>query len=132
MELNDCIKTAERGEQGTWVQYEDAEFLIRSTHSKAYRRALTRHAKGKSNHRLTKDIEAAEDFAIAAMAEGILIDWKNITEKGKKLPCTLDNRIRVLKIAAPIREFLAQQAQDIATFETEDEQEDAATFPSDS
>ena len=64
-------------------------------------------------------------------ADGLLLEWENITENGKELICTRENRIRVLKIAAPIRDFLAQAAQDYTTFEKEDEEEDSATFRGD-
>ena len=63
------------------------------------------------------------------MADGLLIDWENITEDGKDLKCTRENRIKVLTIAAPIRDFLAEAAQDYTTFEQEDEADDSATFP---
>jgi len=118
----------ERGEEGIWVEFEDARFLIRSTHSKAYRKAIQKAAKGKSNHRLTRDLDVAENFGIEAMADGLLLDWENVTENGTPLECTRENRVRMLKLAPPIREFLAAQAQDYANFEMEAEEDDAATF----
>jgi len=131
MELTKLAEAAEQGQEGVWVEFEDSRFKIRSTTSKAYRKAIQKAAKGKSNHKLTKDLEAAEDFGIEAMADGLLLDWENITDNGVQLECNRANRIRVLKIAAPIRDFLAQAAQDYTTFEREDEEEDSATFRGD-
>lgn len=131
MELNQLRKAAEQGQEGVWVEWEDARFKIRATTSKQYRKAIQKAAKGKSNHKLTRDLEAAEEFGIKAMADGLLIDWENITEDGEPLECNRDNRIKVLTIAAPIREFLAQQAQDHTTFELEGEADDAETFRGD-
>lgn len=128
MDINSMTDLAARAEEGTWVQYEDAEFLIRSASSKAYRRALQKASKGKSNHRLTKDLEVAEKFGVEALADGILIDWKNITENGKQLECTRENKIKLLQVAYPIRDFIATQAQDFANFEAEKEEDDSATF----
>tara|TARA_R110000772_G_scaffold196882_1_gene307626 strand:- start:162 stop:623 length:462 start_codon:yes stop_codon:yes gene_type:complete len=128
MELNEQKKIAENSKEGVWIDWEDAQFKIRSTTSKEYRKAVLKAGKGKSNHKLTKDVDTAEEFGVEAMSDGLLLDWKNVTEGGKELPCTRANKIKVLTIAAPIRDFIASQAQDHATFELEGEAEDAETF----
>ena len=99
MDVNQLGKAAEKGQKGTWVDWEEARFKIRANTSKTYRKAIQKAAKGKSNHRLTKDIEAAEKFGIEAMSDGLLIDWEGITENGNELDCTRENRIKVLPVA---------------------------------
>lgn len=128
MDLTKLEKTRDQGEEGVWVEWDDARFKIRSTSSKAYRKAIQRASKGKSSHRLTKDLKAAEKFGVEAMADGLLIDWENITENGKPLECNRENRIKVLTVGVALREFLATEAQAIELFEQEVEEEDAATF----
>lgn len=132
MELNDMKELASNGEEGIWVTWDDARFKIRSTSSKTYLRAIQKASKGKSNHKLTKDLEVAEKFGVEAMADGLLIDWENVTVDGKQIECTRENRIKVLEIAKPLREFLAGEAQDYTNFESEKEEDDSATFQSDS
>ena len=129
MDLTELKKIDESSQEGVWVEWEDSRFKIRSTTSKAYRKALMKAAKGKSNHRLQRNVDAAEKFGIEIMAYGLLIDWENITDNGEPLPCTLENRLRVLTIAGPIRDFLSTAAQDHTTFEQEEEAGDAETFP---
>lgn len=129
MDLTELKKIDESSQEGVWVEWEDSRFKIRSITSKAYRKAIMKVSKGKSNHRLQRNVDAAEKFGVEAMAHGLLIDWENITDNGAKLPCTLENRLRVLTIAGPIRDFLATAAQDHTTFEQEEEADDAETFP---
>jgi len=115
-------------EKGTWITYGDAKFLIRSTDSRQYRRAIMQHAKGKGG-RATKEAESLHEMSIEALADAILLDWENVKENGVPLACTRENKLKVLKIA-PIREFIAGEAQDIEAFRKEAEAEDAEAIKS--
>ena len=131
MDLNELKKQQEAAAEGIWVEYGDMEFKIRSTTSKEYRKAVMKNSKGKTAHTL-KRLEVLDQVGIKTMAEGLLLDWKGLTEGGEPLPCTLENRIRLLTISPAIRDFLADCAADHASFESEAAQEEAETFRSSS
>lgn len=129
MDITALKKTAELAEEGVWITYEDASFKICSTDSRRYRAAVARVSKTRSSARLRKDPEAAHDMTVEAMAEGLLIDWKNVKSDGVDLPCNAENRLLVCQVE-PIRNFLATEAQDIANFQREATAEDASDIKS--
>lgn len=128
MELDTIITDAALETEGVWRKFEDAEFRIAGSNSPRYQRALRRHGQTVNQSKLKHDIPTQEKLLIEAMADAILIDWRgNLTLKGKKLAPTRENKIVLLSIPA-IRNWVADQMQDIANFRTEqDAAEDAAS-----
>lgn len=129
MDINALKQDRDLAETGVWVDYEDASFLICSTDSKRYRRAVTRIAKKRNPASLRKDPEAMHEVTVESLAEGILIDWKNVKDGETNMPATLENKIRVCGIES-IRTFLATEAQDLNNFQREALAEDAADLKS--
>jgi hypothetical protein len=114
--------------EGIWVEYADARFLIRSYDSPAYRRAMLKAAKPERNA-IGKDPEAAIRAATKAMAEAIILDWEGVEENGQPLPCTPENKLRLMEIQE-LREFIAAESQDAANFRREGLAADAADLKS--
>lgn len=131
------LKTDEDKAQGTWIKApfsEDdespAEFLIAYTGtSKAYKRALVRGTRKHSQVELKQKPELAEAITREAIADGILLDWRGVREGDKPLPCTRENKLRVLAIPE-IQEWLWTQANEAANFRAEALAEDAAALKS--
>lgn len=121
-------KDASLADGGVWVEFEDARFKIRSTDSPTYRRILAALVKQKGT-RVQKDAEALLDVSIEGLAKAVVIDWENVEENGQPLPCTLENKLKVLEIE-PIRNFIAGEAQDLANFQQEATRADADSLKS--
>ena len=130
MDFNELKTDGAKAEEGIWVSYGDARFRIRHTNTKAYRKAASKAGRGKAPGKLRKDIELQTDFGIRVLAEGCLLDWENVTEGKKAIKATIENKIRLLKLSEDLRNFLAEEAQDAANFQSEGEAADAADLKS--
>lgn len=118
MDISSLKQDIDLAESGTWVEYEDAKFKIRSTDSKFYRKIITNLALKNGNSRRRKDPEAILEVTVEGLADGILIDWEGIEENGQPLPCTRENKLKVCGIES-IRSFLATECQELANFQRE-------------
>jgi hypothetical protein len=128
MDLNE-ITLDEGKTSGTWVNYGDARFLIRSTTSKEYAKAVSRISRKHPAHKVRKDTETQNAIATEAMAEALLLNFEGITNSGEKMANTVENR-KVLCSNPVLREFIADAASDIANFRAGGEAEDAKDLKS--
>lgn len=109
---------------GVWKTFQDAKFLIASSDTPAYRRALHKATK-KRGAKVRKDAQAIHEVAIEAMGEACLLDWQGVTSGGEPHPATVENRIALLTASEELRSFVAEEAQDLANFEREGQRDDA-------
>tara|TARA_R110000772_G_scaffold45987_5_gene105131 strand:+ start:18152 stop:18547 length:396 start_codon:yes stop_codon:yes gene_type:complete len=118
MELSNALLVQDAVENGVWVDYDDeTSFLIRSTECKEYVRAMQKNSR-KLKGELAKSMTAARKVTMKCIVEAIIVDWKGITENGKKLACTPENVERVLQVPS-VRDFIADQATEQANFQRE-------------
>lgn len=116
MNLTDYKSDEELKKTGVWRKFGDAELLIASTDSPRYRKTQLRVAKSKPPAKLRKDAETLHDVTVEVMAEGLLLDWKNVNDGKKALEPTLENKIRVLNLIPDLRDFISNEAQDLTNF----------------
>lgn len=109
--------------EGVWFEFDDAKLKIASSECRKYRNVLARQAAKKTKRSLRKDPATQDALLIDAMAEAILIDFKNINIAGQPLANTLENRKLILQ-SPEIRDFIAEQMQDVSNFQREQEQEE--------
>lgn len=117
---------------GIWTDFYDdpeAKFLIASTERTAYKKRIAALARKASPAKLRSDPTVMERITIQAMAEAILLDFKGVQEGGKALPNTTENRVKLLEVPS-IRDFVSNQALDIANFQSGGEAEDASDLKS--
>lgn len=114
---------------GVWLQFEDASFLIAYAHRPQFTRTSVRVKKRFPDQKIKQDPMLAQRMVIEIMAECVLLDWKNVRERGKLLPCTIENRIKLLEIE-PFREWVASESRELFNFQAEAEAEDAAALKS--
>lgn len=129
MEINSIKTDPNLALDGVWIDFEDdARVKIAANGNPAHQRALAKHAK-KFGNRLKRDPLAGRELAAEAMADAIVLDWEGFTENGEPLPCTRENKIKLLNIPA-FADWAASQCQDIANFQKEATAEDAETLKS--
>ncbi len=131
------IKTDDEKAQGTWIkspwgddEESPAEFLLAYTGtSKAYKRAIVRGTRKHSQQELKQRPELAEGITREAIADGILLDWRGVREGDKALPCTRENKLKVLGIPE-VQDWVWTQANEAANFRAEALAEDADALKS--
>lgn len=63
-------------------------------------------------------VEEAEQIGIEFFAENVLLDWdKDLTIKGEKIPCTLENKIKILNEYELFQSKCFEIAQDNFSFQ---------------
>lgn len=124
------FRTDPSKQDGTWIEYGDARFLIASAHSPAYKKALRARVSKIPAHLLKSQPQLAEKAAADVMATHVLLDWEGVTENGKPLEPTSEARRAALDIPA-FSDWVAEQAMNLANFQAEGEADDAAALKSD-
>ena len=102
-EINE-LKTDKKMEaEGVWVKEEGGlELKIARLDNPEYRRFVAKKSKPFRRQIARGNIESLSDkmenIIREAFARFILLDWKNLTEKGKELKYTYENAYRILGI----------------------------------
>lgn len=119
-----------KAKEGVWKTFEGASFLIASTDTPHYRRAVLKSSKKVSATKLRNDSETQHGMNLEVMAEVILLDWKDVVNEGEALDPTFANKLAVLEAYAPLREFIAVEAQSVENFTRGGEAVDAGDVKS--
>jgi hypothetical protein len=128
MDIRRLTTNPDKDENGIWLSFDDAEFKIASSHSRRYRDALAAQVRKIPQH-ARQSIAKIDEATIAAMAKGVLLDFRGIEENGQPLENTEANRVKLLSIPT-IREWVAEQSQTLANFQQEALAEDVQDMKS--
>lgn len=82
--------------------------------SKPHRRALRRGT-------LSDDI--AEQLLIRCLAETIVLGWEGVEEKGKEIPHSVDNAVRVLTDYPDLRNYVNDIANEMEGYKADEDEE---------
>lgn len=108
----------DKQESGTWVNYRGVDLLIaRSNNDKfgrAFRRLMKPYKKDFEKDRL--DIEVSQKILASALAEGVLLGWKNFVVEGKEVQYSKENAIELLIVDRDCRDFVSDFANDLENF----------------
>lgn len=116
MEISTQFKKTDAEEAGRWFEYGDAKFLIASTRSEAFRKAVALRGKpyAAQARRGVLPATVLDKITFEAMAEHIVLGWEGITENGKAVEyspaAALDFLNRFPKFAELILEFASNEA----------------------
>lgn len=129
MDLKDHKTDKTKSAAGVWLTYDGAQFKLAATGTPEYTRAMAKAARKHPTHKVRKDAALAANIAREALADAVVLDWKGVTDQGKEVPCTRENKLALLDIEA-FREWVSTEAQDVANFQAEALAEDAAAVKS--
>lgn len=113
-------------ENGIWRDFDDSEFLIAHMSSIRFQRALAR-----AQQPYRKKIEAGtldpglqRKVTCQAMAEGIVLDWRKVTDdKGAEVEYSTKACCNLLEKNAHFREFVSDVALNLTNFHEEEVEE---------
>lgn len=118
--------------EGVWIDDfgEGLKIKIARIGNPEYQKLFNRISKPhrKAIRRGTLKDETAEKLLIQAMAKGIVLDWKGLSEDGVEIPYSYENALRLLTDYKDFREQVTEVATEIEAFRTEDEEEAEKNF----
>lgn len=133
MDLGKTFGTSDKLEnEGVWIDLgEGAAIKVARAGNRANQRLLRKlaapHRVALRSGKLPDDV--MERITVQAMAETILIDWKNIEFEGRPLAYSVENATRVLSALKDFRDYVADQAADMSHFQAEREEAAAKNSP---
>ena len=115
----------EKEEQGMWGKYQGSEFLVRHTSNFDFQRAFSRLQLPyrKKVEKGSLDPETSLDIMCEAMSMGLLVGWKNVTDKtGEEIPFSKEMAYKALYNSADLREWVQDFASDTDNFKEDERQ----------
>lgn len=113
-------------DQGVWVKYEGSEFLVAHSSNLKFQRALARL---QSPHRRkidkgVMDPGEMKNILCRAIAEAILMDWKNVKSKsGDVVAYDVEKGFQALRNSDEFRDFIQEFSTEIANFKESEEKD---------
>jgi hypothetical protein len=122
--LNSIDKNAKT--QGTWEHFQGSEFLIASTSNFAFQEGFQKLQRPHQRQidKGTLSPEISSDILCRAMADHILLDWRDVEADGKAVPYTKEAAYRALKEHDELRSFVQEVAMDITYFKVKQEEKE--------
>jgi hypothetical protein len=112
-------------ESGVWADFGGSQFLIAGYNNPKFQRTLTRL---QAPHRRkiekgTLDPVESKGILCRAIAEGILMDWKNVKKKdGTVVSYNVELGAQALANNEDLRDFIQEFSLDLSNFKAEDEE----------
>lgn len=110
---------------GVWAQWQGSQFKIAHISNMKFQRAL---AKLQQPHRLklekgTLDPKINRDLVCQAMAEGVLLDWKEVGDANGVVEYSVETAHTALKNDPEFRDFVSDFASNLANYRDEEVEE---------
>ena len=112
-------------ENGTWIPYQDAEFLIAHAGNAKFQRAMARLQKPFRRKIEKNEMDPVDQkkILIQAMSEAILLDWRKVEDdEGKAVAYDRKAGQMLLTNDESFREFVMEFAMDLQNFKDEEKE----------
>lgn len=108
--------------EGTWTKFGDSKFKVASSSSTKFQRALNRLQAPyrKKIDKGTLDPKISKDLLCEAMADALIVDWKDVVSAEGPVEYSPEVAKRALMNNDDLREFLLEYSQDIQNFRDEE------------
>lgn len=119
--------SAEKQQDGVWTPYAGGEFLIASINSHAFMRYYNslQRPHQKQIEKGTLDPAVSQEILCRALSKYILLDWKNVGDKGAPLAYSVETAFNALMANPELRSFVQEFSIDVSNFRAEEEAEEA-------
>lgn len=112
-------------DDGVWVDYDNSSFLIAYASNARFLRIKQRLEQPYRRKIDAGTIDPVDqrDILVKAIAEGLLLDWKNVTNvNGEPAPFTKAAAIKALTYDEAFREFVMETALNLQNFKDSDQE----------
>lgn len=139
MRFNDLKTDKQLDSKGVWIEYPDhtedaeaAEFLIASTSSLEYRKALNKEVRNRFHRKWMEDVEARDEAEIQAMAKAILLGWRGaVYMDGSKQPTPFSQEMALAALRIPaFKAWVEAEANNLSNFQAQEKAADVAALKS--
>jgi len=115
-------ETVPLADAGVWTNFDGSDLLIAHSSNLRFQRTFTRlhqpHRKRIDNG--TLDPKLGKELMCKAMADGLLIDWKNVVDgKGVDVPYSQDMAFKLLMNNHELREYVSDFSANLSNFRQE-------------
>jgi len=110
-------------DNGVWAEWSGSKFLVAHISNMKFQKLLARFQQPhrKKLEAGTLDPQVNRDILCKAMAEGILLDWANVTSvSGSTTSFSSQNAFHALQRDPEFRDFVAEFAAQMANFRAEE------------
>lgn len=110
-------------DSGVWKKYEGSEFLVAHISNMKFQRALSKHQQPYRRKLQEGALDPKINQAVVckAMAEGVLLNWRNVTTtKKEEVPYTLENAVQLLSRDPAFRDWITEVSTQMANYRTEE------------
>lgn len=124
MDINKFALDAKNEVEGVWKELGDGgRIKVAASNNPSFREMFRKKTEPYTDaiRRGLLDEATSEQIMLEVMAETILIDWSGITDGGKELPATKENKVALLKKFRPFRDLVASIADQMENFRVKDE-----------
>ena len=110
-------------DEGVWTEFNGSKLKIAHSSNSAFQRALSRR---QQPHRRkieqgTADPQVLRDVMCQAMADALVVDWKEVTDKsGASIAYTPELGYKALKNNPDLREYVTEFSTNLDNFRTEE------------
>lgn len=138
MNLFELKTDPDKDSKGTWIEYPDnsgngnkpAEFLIASTSSKEYRKALNAEVRKRFHRKWLDDVEGRDEAEVMALAKAVLLDWRGdvyLERAGEVTEYSREAAINALRIPA-FKAWVEAEANNLDNFQSQEKAADLAAL----
>jgi hypothetical protein len=96
MNLNSFKTSATAEQEGVWVEFDGARFLIARLNNSKHAAGFAQLLRPFRGAKIPEDKQ--RELMIESMADHILLGWEGVTNDGKPFPYTRENAVIALKI----------------------------------
>lgn len=118
--------TVDKEESGVWADWKGSRFLIASSNAMKFQRLFQKlqrpHRKAIDKGTLDPGVQVK--IMSQAMAETLILDWKNVIDNsGSEVPFSVNTAFDVLRKNSEFRDFVSEFATEISNFVAEEREE---------
>jgi hypothetical protein len=125
MKISEFAANTENAVEGVWEDIDGLRLLIARFNNPEYLKLIRKYAKPLTRSRKQVKMETAEDIAIRAMSEAILLNWENLEdEDGEPIPYSQKKAYELLKEHRDFYEMVLEISRDTERFVEADREED--------
>lgn len=111
--------------EGTWFELDDVRIQLRTCTLEEItriRKATTKKKREFKNGQVYEYFDTDDDTQQNMIMDYCIVAWENITHKNAPLPCTPENKMRVVGGMTKLAKFIREKIEELSRFEQGQEQ----------